>query len=252
MTDDRKVKIAWKDVHKGFGGKPVLRGLDLEAYEGRSLVVIGGSGTGKSVTIKTALGLLAPDSGVVEIDGQAVRPGRIDDPGVSQIGMLFQSGALFDSLPVWENVAFRLIHSEKVARKEAKDRAIEALGQVDLDADTGNKRPSELSGGMLKRAALARAIVAKPNILFFDEPTTGLDPITADVINRLISRLVRKMGATAVSITHDMASMRIIADDVAMIHEGRIIWKGTLDQVDTADDDRVRAFVEGRSEPAEG
>lgn len=258
MTDDQitppteaRTKIAWKSVTKSFDGKTVLDGLDLEAKEGRSLVVIGGSGTGKSVTIKTALGLLRPDSGVVEIDGQPVKYGKINDPGVAQIGMLFQSGALFDSMSVWENVAFRLIHSEGVKKPEAKERAVEALAQVDLDADVATKRPSELSGGMLKRAALARAIVARPNILFFDEPTTGLDPITADVINRLISRLVRKMGATAVSITHDMASMRIIADDVAMIHEGKIIWKGALSEVDAATDDRLRAFVEGRSEPVE-
>ena len=173
MTDT-PTKIRWSKVHKRFGSKVVLDGLDLDAKEGRSLVVIGGSGTGKSVLLKCALGLLAPEKGCVEIDGTNVKAGRHDDAGIAQIGMLFQSGALFDSLPVWENIAFRLIQHDKMKRAEARDRAISALKQVELDEDTGAKYPSELSGGMLKRAALARAIVSQPKILFFDEPTTGL------------------------------------------------------------------------------
>jgi len=244
---DAPVKIAWRGVHKRFGANHVLRGLDLEAYEGRSLVVIGGSGTGKSVLLKVALGLLKPDAGAVEIDARPVRAFNPEDPGVAQIGMLFQSGALFDSMSVWENVAFRLLKHDRMKRSEAKDRALEALAQVDLGADVGEKAPRELSGGMLKRAALARAIVARPAILFFDEPTTGLDPVTADVINRLIVRQVKSLGATAVSITHDMASMRTIADDVAMIHQGVIRWRGLVEEVDEFQDETVRDFVEGRS-----
>ncbi|MFP4518535.1 MAG: ABC transporter ATP-binding protein [Oceanicaulis sp.] len=242
------VKIAWKDVTVRFGAKTVLDGLDLEAHEGRSLVIIGGSGTGKSVTIKTALGLIKPNSGRVEIDGRKVAYGKEDDPGVAQIGMLFQSGALFDSLPVWKNVAFRLLHAEHMDEGEARERALEALDQVDLSRDNADKRPGSLSGGMLKRAALARAIVGRPKILFFDEPTTGLDPVTADVINKLIKRQVKHFSATAVSITHDMASMRMIADEVAMIKNGKILWRGPLDGVESCENPEVCRFVRGESE----
>lgn len=248
MTD--RAKIVWDQVEVRFEGQRVLSGLDLQAREGRSLVVIGGSGTGKSVTLKTALGLIRPHSGSVSIDGRAVRAGREDDAGVSQIGMLFQSGALFDSLPVWKNVAFRLLHRDHMHADQARERALEALEQVDLDADTADKRPSQLSGGMLKRAALARAIAAKPKILFFDEPTTGLDPVTADVINKLILRQVKHLGATAVSITHDMVSMRAIADDVAMIKDGQILWSGQLDGVETCENAEVCRFVRGESKIA--
>lgn len=242
------VKIAWKDVTVRFGAKTVLDGLDLEAHEGRSLVIIGGSGTGKSVTIKTALGLIKPNSGRVEIDGRKVAYGKEDDPGVAQIGMLFQSGALFDSLPVWKNVAFRLLHAEHMDEGEARERALEALDQVDLSRDNADKRPGSLSGGMLKRAALARTIVGRPKILFFDEPTTGLDPVTADVINKLIKRQVKHFSATAVSITHDMASMRMIADEVAMIKNGKILWRGPLDGVESCENPEVCRFVRGESE----
>lgn len=240
------VKIAWKKVTKRFGDNLVLDGLDLVAYQGRSLVVIGGSGSGKSVTIKLALGLLRPDGGCVEIDGRKVAYGKENDPGVAQIGMLFQSGALFDSLPVWENVAFRLLHAERMDKDEARARAIEALEQVDLDADVAAKRPAELSGGMQRRVALARAVVAKPAILFFDEPTTGLDPVTADLINQLIVKQVKTLGATAVSITHDMASMRTIADEVAYLKDGKIRWRGDLDGVDACEHPEVCDFVAGR------
>lgn len=246
---DETIKIAWKSVTKSFGRKTVLEGLDLVAYEGRSLVIIGGSGTGKSVTIKLALGLLRPDSGSVEIDGEAVEYGRENDPGVQQIGMLFQSGALFDSLSVWENVSFRLLHAEHVKKGEAKERAIATLDQVDLEADIADRRPAELSGGMQRRVALARAVVGKPNILFFDEPTTGLDPVTADLINQLIVRQVKTLGATAVTITHDMASMRTIADEVAMIRDGKILWRGDLDGVDSCENPTVCDFVAGRYSP---
>ncbi|MGP1274369.1 ABC transporter ATP-binding protein [Glycocaulis sp.] len=241
------VKIAWKSVAKRFGSHVVLDGLSLDAREGQSLVIIGGSGTGKSVLLKTALGLITPDKGHVEIDGETVRPDDPSDPGLDQIGMLFQSGALFDSLTIWENVAFKLLKAHKMKRAEARDRAVEALEQVDLEADVAFQAPRELSGGMLKRAALARAIVARPAILFFDEPTTGLDPVTADVINRLIVRQVKSLGATAVTITHDMASMRMIADEVAMIEHGKIRWRGGLDGIDSCADPAVCAFVQGRS-----
>jgi len=242
------VKLAWKDVTVGFEGrKPVLDQMNLDAHEGRSLVIIGGSGTGKSVSIKTALGLIRPLSGAVEIDGRPVRFKQENDPGVNQIGMLFQSGALFDSLPVWRNVAFRLLHAENVEADEARTRAIEALEQVDLKPHVADQRPGALSGGMLKRAALARAIVGKPKILFFDEPTTGLDPVTADVINKLIVRQVKNLGATAVSITHDMVSMRHIADDVAMIKDGKVLWRGPLEGVDDCAHDEVCRFVRGES-----
>lgn len=241
------VKIAWKSVTKRFGSRTVLDGLSLDAHEGRSLVVIGGSGTGKSVMLKTALGLIAPDSGHVEIDGERVRPSDPSDPGLGQIGMLFQSGALFDSLTVWENVAFKLLKAHKMKRAEARQKAVEALAQVDLEPDVASRAPRELSGGMLKRASLARAIVTRPAILFFDEPTTGLDPVTADVINRLIVRQVRSLGATAVTITHDMASMRMIADEVAMIENGTILWRGPLEGVESCDNPAVCRFVRGES-----
>jgi phospholipid/cholesterol/gamma-HCH transport system ATP-binding protein len=240
-------KIAWTDVTIRFGRQTVLDGLNLEAEEGRSLVIIGGSGSGKSVMLKTALGLIRPDKGCVNIDGRPVRPGHEDDPGVAQIGMLFQSGALFDSLPVWKNIAFRLLHRDHTGADEARQRALEALDQVDLDAEVADKRPSQLSGGMLKRAALARAIAARPKILFFDEPTTGLDPVTADLINKLIIRQVKQLGATAVSITHDMTSMHAIADDVAMIKDGRILWRGPLEGVDSCANAEVCRFVRGES-----
>ena len=242
------VKIAWKDVTVRLAARTVLDRLNLEALEGRSLVVIGGSGTGKSVTIKTALGLVRPLSGSVEIDSRKVAFGRQSDPGVAQIGMLFQSGALFDSLPVWKNVAFRLLNADHMDAGEARVRAMEALDLVDLEADVADKRPNELSGGMLKRVALARTIASRPKILFFDEPTTGLDPVTADVINRLIKRQVKHLGATSVTITHDMASMRMIADDVAMLKNGRTLWSGPLEGVESCDNPEVCRFVRGESE----
>lgn len=244
-----RTKIAWKDVSKRFGDNIILDGLNLEAKEGRSLVIIGGSGTGKSVTLKLALGLLAPDSGAIEIDGRPIKAHHEDDPGVAQVGMLFQSGALFDSLTVWENIAFRLLNLGRMKRPEARKRAVTALEQVDLEPDVADKRPGELSGGMLKRAALARAVVTRPNILFFDEPTTGLDPVTADVINRLIARQVRTLGATAVTVTHDMASMRMIADDVAMLAEGHLAWQGPIEGIENCDNKTVSDFVAGRSRP---
>lgn len=243
-------KLAWKGVTKRFGARAVLDGLDLSVAPGKSLVIIGGSGQGKSVTIKTALGLLRPEAGQIELDGKNI-VGLSEGARrklFSRIGVLFQGAALFDSLTVWENVAFRLLNADGVPRKEARERAIEALEQVRLAPAVADRFPSELSGGMQKRAGLARAVVAQPEILFFDEPTTGLDPITAAAINELISNQVRRLGSTAVSITHDLASAQTIGDEIAMLHDGKIIWRGPAADLHTTDNPYVRQFVEGRAE----
>jgi phospholipid/cholesterol/gamma-HCH transport system ATP-binding protein len=240
-------KLEWRGVSKRFEGAPVLDGLDLSVAAGRSLVIIGGSGQGKSVTIKVALGLLRPDTGVIALDGQDVvdLSERARRKLFSRVGVLFQGAALFDSLSVWENVAFRLINADGVSRKAAKARAVEALGRVRLGAPVADLYPSELSGGMQKRVGLARAIVASPEILFFDEPTTGLDPITAAAINTLIVEQVRHLGCTAVSITHDLASARTIGDEIAMLQGGKIVWRGTPAELDHTDNQYVRQFVGG-------
>ena len=243
-------KLAWKGVTKQFGDRKVLDQLDLSVAQGRSLVIIGGSGQGKSVTIKTALGLLRPEAGAIELDGKNV-VGLSENQRrklFSRVGVLFQGAALFDSLTIWENVAFRLINADGVPRRQARERAIDALELVRLSADVANRFPSELSGGMQKRAGLARAVVAQPEILFFDEPTTGLDPITAAAINQLISDQVRRLGSTAVSITHDLASAQTIGDEIAMLHGGKIIWRGPAAELATTDNPYVRQFVEGRAE----
>ena len=247
---ERPDKIRIRDLHKRFGAKQVLDGVDLDVAEGESVVVIGGSGTGKSVLLKCILGLLEPDRGSILIDGEEVvgLGRRAREQVMQKFGMLFQSAALFDSLPVWENVAFGLLNIKKLGRAEAKERAIETLGQVGLGADVADLWPAELSGGMRKRVGLARAIATQPEILFFDEPTTGLDPIMADVINELIARSVRHLGATAISITHDMASARKIADRIAMLYQGRIIWQGPVAQIDHSGNPYVEQFIHGRGE----
>jgi phospholipid/cholesterol/gamma-HCH transport system ATP-binding protein len=244
------VKIRIRDLHKRFGAKQVLDGVELDVAEGESVVVIGGSGTGKSVLLKCVLGLLEPDRGSIVIDGEeVVGLGRSAREQVMQkFGMLFQSAALFDSLPVWENVAFGLLNIKKLGRAEAKERAIATLAQVGLGADVADLWPAELSGGMQKRVGLARAIATQPEILFFDEPTTGLDPIMADVINELIARSVRHLGATAISITHDMASARKIADRIAMLYQGRLIWQGPVAAIDQSGNPYVDQFIHGRGE----
>jgi phospholipid/cholesterol/gamma-HCH transport system ATP-binding protein len=249
MSDDQN-KIVLRDVHKRFGKKVVLDGLTLEVPRGKSLVVIGGSGTGKSVMLKCVLGLIRPDSGQILIDGQDSMKFGTDEreQALRKFGMLFQGSALFDSLKVWENVAFGLIQGRNMPRKEAKDIALDKMGQVGLGPEVGELSPAELSGGMQKRVALARAIAAEPEIIFFDEPTTGLDPIMADVINNLIKACVQKLGATTLSITHDMASARKIADYVAMIYKGKIIWHGTAAEVDNSGNDYVDQFIHGRAD----
>lgn len=238
-----------ENVVKTFGRNEVLRGVDLDVAPGQSLVVIGGSGSGKSVMLKNALGLMTPDSGKVFFDGHDVTQstGKPREMMRSRVGMLFQSGALFDSLTVWENVAFRLIHKERLKRSDAKERAIATLKKVRLGSEVAGLYPAEISGGMQKRVSLARSIISEPDLIFFDEPTTGLDPITADAINDLILEQVRDLGAAAVSITHDMPSARKIADEIAMLFEGKIIWRGKASDVEHSGNEYVDQFVHGRA-----
>jgi len=243
-------KIELRGVKKRFGPKVVLDGIDLVIEPGSSLVVIGGSGTGKSVMIKSVLGIIRPDEGTILVDGEDVTHinGAARDRVMRKFGMLFQGAALFDSLPVWENVAFGLIQGRGMARKVARDIAIQKLAKVGLTEDVAFLSPSELSGGMQKRVGLARAIAADPEIIFFDEPTTGLDPIMADVINGLIVSTVKDVGATTLSITHDMASARKISDRIAMLYGGRIIWTGPTAQIDQSGNSYVDQFIHGRAE----
>ena len=243
-------KILLRGVTKAFGPKKVLQGIDLSVAARESMVVIGGSGTGKSVLLKCILGLMKPDSGSIQVDNEeTVDLGDRERARITRkFGMLFQGGALFDSLRVWENVAFGPIQSDGMAPQKARDVAMAKLGAVGLGPDIGELFPSELSGGMQKRVALARAIAREPDIIFFDEPTTGLDPIMADVINDLIVKCVRDLGATAVSITHDMASARKIGHRIGMLHEGRLIWQGPVAEIDRSGDARVDQFIHGRAE----
>jgi phospholipid/cholesterol/gamma-HCH transport system ATP-binding protein len=243
-------KVELRGVKKRFGPKVVLDGLDLTIEKGQSLVVIGGSGTGKSVMIKCVLGILRPDAGKIYVDGQDVThlSGRGRDQMLRKFGMLFQGAALFDSLPVWENVAFGLIQGRGMNRKQAREVAIEKLAKVGLTADVGNLSPAELSGGMQKRVGLARAIAADPEIIFFDEPTTGLDPIMADIINDLIVATVKGLDTTTLSITHDMVSARKIADRIAMLYKGKIIWEGPTAEIDKSGNAYVEQFIHGRAE----
>lgn len=239
--------IKLDNVKKSFGNNHVLRGVDLDIATGTSMVIIGGSGTGKSVALKSVLGLVIPDSGLITVDGQDVTAGD-RDAFLARFGMLFQGGALFDSLPVWQNVAFRLLRgSLKRPKDQARDIAIEKLRRVGLKPDVADKFPAELSGGMQKRVGLARAIAAEPEIIFFDEPTTGLDPIMSGVINDLIREIVVEMGATAMTITHDMTSVRAIADNVAMLHDGVIKWTGPVADMDVSGDPYLDQFIHGRA-----
>jgi phospholipid/cholesterol/gamma-HCH transport system ATP-binding protein len=243
-------KLRLRGVRKQFGDKVVLDGIDLDVMPRTSLVVIGGSGSGKSVLLKCVLGLIEPDSGSIEIDGRDLMtmPRAEREAARAQIGMLFQNGALFDSLPVWENVAFGLLARHKVSRAEAPKQAATYLSRLGLAESVGYLSPSELSGGMQKRVALARAIAAQPDILFFDEPTTGLDPIMGAIIDGLIVDLVKQLGSTAVAITHDMASAKRIGDQVAMLHKGRIIWTGRPEELMNSGDPVVDQFTHGRRE----
>ena len=250
MMANEAPKIAIKNLHKQFGEKVVLDGVDLQVPEGQSVVIIGGSGTGKSVLLKNILGLLSPEKGSITIDEQNVV--GMDWPEreriLQKVGMLFQNAALFDSLTVWENVAFGLIEGRGMKRKEAQEIAYDKLADVGLGPDIAPLSPAELSGGMRKRVGLARAIATDPDIIFFDEPTTGLDPIMGDVINDLIVDRVKHLGATTLTITHDMASARKIADKIAMIYQGKIIWDGPVSEIDESGNDFVDQFIHGRAE----
>lgn len=239
--------ITLENVTKSFGSNAVLRGVNLTIPTAKSMVIIGGSGTGKSVLLKSVLGLVTPDGGTITLDGQDVRKAE-RDAFLARFGMLFQGGALFDSLRVWENVAFRLMRgASRRPKDEARAIAVEKLRRVGLGPQVADLYPAELSGGMQKRVGLARAIAAEPEIIFFDEPTTGLDPIMSGVINDLIREIVVEMGATAMTITHDMSSVRAIADEVAMLHEGTIKWTGPVAELDSCPDPYVQQFIHGRA-----
>lgn len=239
--------ITLSGVHKSFGPNRVLRGVEMTIAKGQSLVIIGGSGTGKSVLLKCVLGLVTPDAGTITLEGQDVTSGD-RNAFLARFGMLFQGGALFDSLRVWENVAFRLLRGDKAMPKDqARAVAIEKLRRVGLTPNVADLFPGELSGGMQKRVGLARAIAANPEVIFFDEPTTGLDPIMSGVINALIREIVVEMGSTAMTITHDMSSVRAIADQVAMLHDGLIRWSGPVAEMDAASDPYLQQFIHGRA-----
>ena len=248
MTETPKIELS--EVHKAFGSNVVLDGLSLAVAPGESVVVIGGSGTGKSVMLKCILGLLRPDKGSIKVDGEEIvgMRGGTRDRILTKFGMLFQAAALFDSLSVWENVAFGLIEGEGMERDQAYEIAIEKLRRVGLGPEVGALEPAELSGGMKKRVGLARAIATEPEIIFFDEPTTGLDPIMGDVINHLIVECVQDLGATTITITHDISSARTIANRVAMIFQGKIIWQGAVEAIDQSGSDHVDQFIHGRAE----
>lgn len=238
--------IRVRDLRKSFPARRVLDGVSFDVARGEAFVIIGGSGSGKSVTLKCILGLMKPDAGEIMIDGAAIRPA--DTGLMARFGMLFQGGALFDSLAVWENVAFRQIHTGAMTRAQARDSACETLGLVGLGEDVADLLPAELSGGMMKRVALARAISSRPDIVFLDEPTTGLDPIMADVINDLVVSVSRRLGITTISITHDMASARKIADRIAMLHDGRLVWQGSAADIDRSGSAHVDQFINGRAD----
>ena len=244
---DAPAKIAVQGLTKAFGSKKVLQGIAISVKKGESLVVIGGSGSGKSVLLKNIIGLMQSDEGSVKIDGKetAKLTGHERTEMMRKFGYLFQGGALFDSLKIWENVAFGLIQGKGMDRDKAKKIALQKLGSVGLDKQVAELYPAELSGGMQKRVSLARAIAADPEIIFFDEPTTGLDPIMADVINDLIVKCSAELGATTITITHDMASARKIADRIAMIYNGKIIWEGPKSDIDKSGNAYVKQFISG-------
>ena len=241
-------KIRLKNLHKRFGHKVVLNGLNLDVVKGESVVIMGGSGSGKSVSLKCLLGLLTPDSGQIEIDGESILGISEDarDEINQKFGMLFQHAALFDSMTVVDNVTFGLIRGKGMSREDAEVVAYEKLEQVGLDESFGLRMPAELSGGQRKRVGLARAVALEPEIILFDEPTTGLDPVMGDIINDLIVKCTQNLGATTLTITHDMASARVIADRIAMLYQGKIIWAGPAEKVDASGDPRVDQFIHGR------
>lgn len=247
---NKKPLISVRNLKKSFGSNHVLKGIDLDLYQGESLVIIGGSGTGKSVLIKCIIGLIEPDSGEIMIDGQNIlkADAKAREQLMKRISMLFQGSGLFDSLSVWENVAFGMMHNTSISKSDARALAVKKLAAVGLNEAVADLSPAELSGGMKRRVALARAVVDNPEIIFFDEPTTGLDPIMSTVINDLIIKSVEEIGATALTITHDMHSARQISDRIAMIYEGQIIWQGPADQIEKSGNPYVHQFVNGLSD----
>ena len=240
--------IEVRNLNKSFGSKQVLRGVDLSLEDGKTLVVLGRSGSGKSVILKHLIGLLKPDEGEVLVEGEPITqlPERELTAVRRKVGMLFQSGALFDSMTVEGNLAFPLREQGMRDPKEIADRVAEALEMVDL-AGEEKKMPAELSGGMRKRVGLARTIVGRPRCILYDEPTTGLDPITTDGINRMIRRLQRRLSVTSIVVTHDMKTAFHCADRVAFLHEGRRHFLGTVDELRASIDPVLRDFIEGRS-----
>ena len=248
MTETPKISL--QNLHKRFGPIEVLKGLSLDIAKGESVVVIGGSGTGKSVMLKCLLGLMEPDEGKIFVDGEETTHlrGAARTDLLAHFGMLFQGGALFDSLSVWQNIAFQGLQRHTLSRAQARDLAVRKLADVGLKPEVADMMPVELSGGMEKRVALARAIATDPDIILFDEPTTGLDPIMGDVIDRLIVKCTKELGATTLSITHDMASARTIADRIAMLYDGKLIWQGDAASIDDCDNPYVDQFVNGRAE----
>lgn len=232
--------IKLHDLHVTIDEMPILKGIDIEISKGQSVAVLGRSGSGKSVLMRSILGLIAPTSGDLLLNGSPIASQR--DTFFQDFGMLFQSAALFDSMRIWENVAFRLLQ-QKFTRTRARDIAIEKLERVGLTSDHANKFPAELSGGMQKRVGLARAIAHDPSVLFFDEPTTGLDPVMARKIDALIRDIITDTHATALTITHDLASVRRIADQVAFLEDGKIKWHGAVSEMNTAQLPALQAFI---------
>lgn len=240
------VKIKLENVCKTFGKKVVLNNISLEIEEKKSLVILGRSGTGKSVLIKNICSLMKPDSGHIFIDGfdvTKIKNNEEQEKLMNKFGFLFQNGALFDSLNIWKNVAFRLLNNNKMSETEAKKIAIEKLEIVGMDEKVAELFPCELSGGMQKRVALARAIATNPEIIFFDEPTTGLDPIMSEIINQLIIKTSKIVGATTITITHDIHSAQTIADDVILLDNGTIEWSGNVKDMTTSNNELLQKFL---------
>ncbi|MBT5572209.1 MAG: ATP-binding cassette domain-containing protein [Alphaproteobacteria bacterium] len=245
MTGVDQPRMGLSGVTRSFDGIRALDNVDLRVNPRQSLVLIGGSGSGKSLLLKCILGLVNPEAGSIEVDGMSTigmsDSARMD--WMKRFGVLFQRQGLFDSMLIWENVAFRLLNEGDLSRAEARDRAIERLGQVGLLPETADLYPSEVSGGMQKRVGLARAIATDPDILFLDEPTAGLDPIMSTIISELINERVDELGATVISIVSDLAVVRNIADSVVMLHEGRVVWSGPVAELDETDNPYVRQFI---------
>jgi phospholipid/cholesterol/gamma-HCH transport system ATP-binding protein len=245
------VMIIFDDLHKAFGENRVLRGFSLEVKEGETMVIIGFSGTGKSVAIKHIVGLLEPDAGRVHVDGVDVQSLSREELYSlrAKIGYVFQFAALFDSLTIGDNVAMGLRKQGLLTEDEIHVRVHEALNLVDLDDDVADRLPSELSGGMRKRVGIARAIALRPKYLLYDEPTTGLDPVTSAIIDALMVRMQKQLGVTGIVITHDMRSAYTVGTRIAMLYEGTVRQVGTVDEIKQTRDPIVRQFIEGRAEP---